>query len=226
MTTPKLIKTAAIECDESLYVRSMVSWKVVLKYAEAMEAGAVFPPVVVARAGKKYVLVDGWHRLQATERRNEEYISVEVLKTLSHDQIYVEGVKRNIAHGQSLSVKERTNAIIKFEEMGMSVIEISNIILIPPERIKPFVSKRMVNILGTDETTGIKPSLKHLAGQTIKDPDIDALLGGDTQLRLITQLIYIIENNLLDDSDKDIRDRLILLGALIQKLDLGIKVTE
>jgi len=55
------IKTNGIRVDMGTQTRETVDDDVVQEYAEAMEAGAVFPPIVVfyVEAQGEYVLADG-----------------------------------------------------------------------------------------------------------------------------------------------------------------------
>lgn len=59
------VKLASIRLDGGTQPRAELREDVIEDYAEAMRAGAVFPPVVVYFDGEAYWLADGFHRVKA-----------------------------------------------------------------------------------------------------------------------------------------------------------------
>src|SRR5262249_59008661 len=74
----KVLALASIERDVQLQPREVLSDEVIADYAEQMQEGAKFPPVVAFFDGERYWLADGWHRLAAAERLEFEDFPVEV----------------------------------------------------------------------------------------------------------------------------------------------------
>ena len=107
------IKTNGIRVDMGTQTREAVDDDVVQEYATAMEAGAVFPPIVVfyIEAQGEYVLVDGYHRLLAHRRVwPDRAIDAEVLEGNIYDaQWYSYGA--NTAHGLRRKPGDKARAI-------------------------------------------------------------------------------------------------------------------
>ena len=61
----KKLNTKAIRIDGATQSRVEINNEVVHEYAEALKAGAVFPPIVVFFDGADYWLADGFHRWHA-----------------------------------------------------------------------------------------------------------------------------------------------------------------
>ena len=115
MTTANIqkIETKGIRVDMGTQTREAVDESVVQEYAEAMEAGAVFPPIVVfyVEAQGEYVLADGYHRLLAHCRVwPDQPIAAEVLKGNLYDaQWYSFGA--NKSHGLRRTPDDKRKAV-------------------------------------------------------------------------------------------------------------------
>jgi|GEM_PF-5376287 len=89
--------------DKGIYPREDINTEKIKEYAELIENGYKFPPLVVNAKTKH--LIDGYHRLQAYEKL--EFIKVWVeLIDVPEEEEWIEAVKRN-RHGLPLSMKER-----------------------------------------------------------------------------------------------------------------------
>jgi len=67
-----------IKLDDGTQPRAQLDFVVIGEYAEAMKAGAQFPPVTVFYDGADYWLADGFHRVKAAEQNGDGLASVEV----------------------------------------------------------------------------------------------------------------------------------------------------
>ena len=136
-----------ISFDQELYPRHSTDWIVIHKYAEAMKVkGANFPAIAVAQVGKmrkKYILVDGMHRLEAMKRNKEQYCSCEILTGLYKKQMFIEAVKRNATHGSGLSGRDKARIIHKLKEMKLDLGEISKLVMMPKGKLELFSESRM-----------------------------------------------------------------------------------
>ena len=185
-----------------------------------MKAGRVFPPIIVARHNKQNIVVDGWHRIEATKRRGEEHIQAEILYGLTKKQIFIEAVKRNIEHGQQLSASEVAGIIVKLEDMKLDIGKISKIVGITVDKMQSFVADRMVNSI-TGEPIILKSPLKHLHGGQPISVDITEIqdkFGGVNQIALLDELILLLEEGLIDLSNGRIKERLDKVNELLDKL--------
>ncbi|OAL12978.1 streptomycin biosynthesis protein [Streptomyces noursei] len=74
------------------------------------ESGAVLPPIVVMSSTMK--VIDGMHRLRATELRGATEIAVRYFQG-EEEEAFVLAVKCNIAHGLPLSLDDRKAAAVR-----------------------------------------------------------------------------------------------------------------
>lgn len=102
MSEVKQLNLNQIAIDAGTQVRAQVSPDVVADYAEAMEAGATFPPVVVFADGKHNFLADGFHRLLAAYKNDYLEITAEVHPGTREDALWF-ALGANKANGQRLT---------------------------------------------------------------------------------------------------------------------------
>lgn len=94
----KQIPIADIHTESGTQTRVMINEETVSEYAEAMEGGAEFPPVVVFHDGTDYYMADGFHRIMAASRNGFVDIAADVHKGTKQDAlIYALGA--NVANG-------------------------------------------------------------------------------------------------------------------------------
>lgn len=63
-----MLEVAKIKLDGGTQTRVGITEEIVASYAERMEEGDKFPPVVVYFDGTYYYLADGFHRVLAAQR--------------------------------------------------------------------------------------------------------------------------------------------------------------
>lgn len=102
-----------IRIDLGTQVRKGRCEATISEYAEAMEAGAKFPPPTVFydRAGDLYILADGFHRLIAHLRiRPYEPIIIEQYHGTVEDALWY-GIGANKSHGLKRTNEDKRNAV-------------------------------------------------------------------------------------------------------------------
>lgn len=99
-----------IEVLPELEVREGRDEATVLAYAEAMEAGAEFPPMTVFRVGERLVLAAGGHRREAYRRRGVSRVAVRVLDG-SLDDALAFAIRDNLSHGLRMSNADKRKAV-------------------------------------------------------------------------------------------------------------------
>jgi len=218
----KLIPIDKVVCIERLYPRNQVNWMTVYDYQQSIRAGAVFPPIIVALFQGSYVLVDGWHRLEAYKRNKEEYIPVNILKRLSEEEIYVEAIRRNIAHGRQFSQQEKAEIVLRLRDMRMPIATISSLIQIPTDKMERFMSERLVNV-ATGEEVITKAPLKYLAGRKLKlgkdeFDDVQSVFESHSQTSLLDEVITLLSKGLLNFKNAKVKIRILTIYKLIGKL--------
>lgn len=78
MSEEKVLRLADLRRDGGTQPRAELDAATVTEYAEAMAAGAAFPPVTVFFDGQAYWLADGFHRVAAAEQRGWAEIAADV----------------------------------------------------------------------------------------------------------------------------------------------------
>ena len=106
------IAIAAIISDTAAQIRADgTDPQVVGDYAEAMEQGAVFPPVVLFHDGADYFAADGFHRIAAAETIGRGTVLADVRQGTRRDAI-LHAVGANADHGLRRSQSDRRNAVL------------------------------------------------------------------------------------------------------------------
>lgn len=93
-----------IRIDGGTQPRAELNYEVINDYAQQMQEGVHFPPVIVFYDGTDYWLADGFHRYHATKQLCKETIEAEVKQGTRRDAI-LHSVGANATHGL-----RRTNA--------------------------------------------------------------------------------------------------------------------
>jgi transcriptional regulator with XRE-family HTH domain/uncharacterized ParB-like nuclease family protein len=120
--------------DEDIYPRRNESPKTIEAYAESLEAGAKFPPILVQRIstndGEEYtVFLDGLHRARAHEQVGRKSIEAQYWKdeVLEKEkwltQLALESARRNSIHGDRLSRSDKENQARKICEKNPDITE-------------------------------------------------------------------------------------------------------
>ena len=100
----KQLSLSQIRRDGGTQPRAALDDETISDYAEAMQAGAQFPPVVVFYDGASYWLADGFHRVNAAIRAVLPTINAQVIPGTQRDAILY-SIGANATHGL-----RRTNA--------------------------------------------------------------------------------------------------------------------
>jgi len=95
---------------KGMQVRARLCEETVKEYAEAMAAGAKFPPVIVFHDGTNYWLADGFHRLEAWKRNGVNSIKAEVKEGSRIDALKF-AFSANSSHGLRMSNEDKRNAV-------------------------------------------------------------------------------------------------------------------
>src|SRR5262245_13275730 len=104
------LDVALIVVDAATQIRGALRESVIAQYAEQMQSGAAFPPVVVFEEAGRYLLADGFHRLRAVQLLGAASIEVIVRHGGVHDALwYALGANRE--HGLQMSDVEKQHAV-------------------------------------------------------------------------------------------------------------------
>jgi len=108
----QLLDMSVVRIDGETQPRTAINPGIVQEYAEAMQAGAEFPPVTVVHDGATYWLVDGFHRFFAHRRLNRTQIKAEVVAGELKDARWL-SVAANKAHGLRRTNEDKAKAVIR-----------------------------------------------------------------------------------------------------------------
>ena len=101
-----------IEATANTQVRRMLDKGVIEEYAEAMQAGALFPALTVfaEKDSQRYILADGFHRLEAAKASGLAHFSCEVLRGGVHAALG-HALGANDQHGLRRTNADKRNAV-------------------------------------------------------------------------------------------------------------------
>jgi len=106
----ELILIADIELDGDVQSRVDIDETAIKEFAEAMNAGAEFPPVVVFHDGATYWCADGFHRVRAAKQSGKDRIEAEIHEGEKEDAI-LHSVGANVAHGIRRTNEDKRRAV-------------------------------------------------------------------------------------------------------------------
>ena len=102
---PRRVPLSAISRHLETQVRGSTDAALAHRYAMAMKAGEVFPPLGVADLGGALILYDGFHRAAASEIAGVDEVDIVVCQCVSLDEVRWLGFQANLRHGQPLKRK-------------------------------------------------------------------------------------------------------------------------
>ena len=222
-----IVPIESIVIDNELYPRVSTNWMTIYKYSQAMNAGAKFPPIILAKYKGKNILVDGRHRMEAVKTLKKKNILAQVHIGWDKKKIFEEAIKTNIGHGTNLSPYEVRMLVVKLRLMKYKDSDISDLVKVPLGKLEKFVAQGAINsITGkrVGETVIIKSPLKHLAGGSYSPEQITIIensqyeIAGQNQVNLFTQAVTILENNLLDVRNGAVMEQIDKLKDLLNKI--------
>lgn len=110
-TATRALPTKAVRLDGDTQPREVIDMEVVGEYAEALQAGATLPPVVVFHDGKHYWLGDGFHRYHGHTRAGLDEIECEIRPgTVADAQWY--SFAANQQHGLRRTNEDKRIAVV------------------------------------------------------------------------------------------------------------------
>ena len=109
-----LVPLREIRTDGGTQARAKLDEAKVEEYAEALGAGAIFPPVVVFYDGSAYWLADGFHRVAARRRggaSDDSVIPADVRSGTRRDAVLF-ACGANATHGLARSIDDKARAVV------------------------------------------------------------------------------------------------------------------
>ncbi len=146
-----------IEATAATQVRVKIDQNIVDEYAEAIEAGDIFPPLTVfaPKNSQRYLLADGFQRLAAAVKIGRKTIGVDVKEGGVHEALHY-ALSANVAHGVRRSVADRRNAVmLAFKDPhydDLSLRELSEVCRVSHELVRKMKAEQNVAV-NTDKVT-------------------------------------------------------------------------
>lgn len=220
--TDQETKTIAIKdivVDDDLYPRSKWSWLTSYDYSKSMETGAIFPDIIVADFEGTLILVDGKHRIEALRMLKQTNVRATILKGLTKKDILLKSIETNIANGRPLSPYEKTDLVLRLQDLNISIDQISEIIQIPASNIKTMMLKKVTHTV-ENKPLSLKAPFRHLSSGVVTEGDLeewqkDFNVAG--QITVIDQLLVLVENDLLNLKDHHINSKFNQLLEVLQQ---------
>jgi len=219
MKVTRKMKLSDINIDRTLMVREINSYYVA-RYAEALRAGAVFPPLVIDK--ETGCLTCGFHRYRAYEIVFDLSFEVEVIEKDYKDnqEKFLDAIKDNQTNGQPLYVVDIRRSVLRGVDMGISIEDLASALSITVKKANKYFSEKVkvikknneVEMIPNKPNTGIKNGsiVKEKVAEHIKTKYIDKTVSSISR-----QLIMRLQD---DTFDKDYDG-----AVLIQLADLIYK---
>ena len=170
----------------------------------------------------------------------------------SEGDMFIDAMKYNSAHGRTLTQYDRAHCIIKAEEVfHLSIDVVSKALSITVSKydklktdrigslthsphLKSVDKKRKPAIIKSDDKqlsgklVSLKRTIRHKAGQEITEQqaEINKKLNGADPKFTANQLIMLIENDLLDENDYDLIEKLNSLYSLLNSFLSKKKISK
>jgi ParB-like nuclease domain len=154
--------------DETLYPRKSVSEYNVVRLANAIEAGASMPPIVLEI--KTHRLVDGWHRIEAFRRLGRKTIDAIEKQYPTEGELFADSIRLNVSHGEHLDQYCIRNAVIRLQEFGFQRAQISEIVRLPPIKIEKI--ERGFAVSEEGKPIALKSGLSHMRGEVLSQDQL------------------------------------------------------
>jgi hypothetical protein len=174
----KVLNIGAIVMDERLQSRVEISEEVVAEYADAIAAGAEFPPVLIFFDSINYYLTDGYHRLLAHKRAEKVSILCEVRPGSITDAIF-HSTGVNTRHGMRRTYADKRKAVMTllddFEWERMSNTEIAKHCHVSPSFVSDLrksAGKDTGDTVKYKTSTGKVMEKKKAPGRAPKEPEL------------------------------------------------------
>ena len=207
-----MIPVEEIVYRPDLYPRQGVSSYRVASIADAMEAGVVMPPIILAEG--TMVLVDGMHRWRAAEKLRQETILADVRPYESEADLFRDASLLNTGHGSNLTTYDRLRVIEISLRLGISEEDQAGMLQVSVSRLRA-IQPRFASV--ADAVAGetglravparipLKASVRHMSGHVITQAQADAISAvapGSSYLLIIRQLASAVEHGLLPPEDQ------------------------
>lgn len=205
------ISVKELEIDDRYYPRHQCSWRDVLRYRDALKAGAIFKPIVVAKDKKRKFVLDGRMRYQAHLELGKPKIAA-TFTTIKKELWFAEAVRLNVQNGVPLNLQERLEAAHKLHAQQLAPEFIERALAITNEDLERMMAQRGVHMDSPDdwERVIIKAPLVPLAIQNGKEwmrqessriQEGQRLVASGSSLHMVNQVTDMLQQGFFTEDD-------------------------
>jgi len=112
-----LVNVEDLVLDHEYQSRFSLDQGAVKKYAEAMKAGAEFPPITIGKVNGAPVVIDGWHRVTAARKIGRTTLPAILVENPEHELGWL-AAEANLKHGVPLKRGELRNVFRAYVRAG------------------------------------------------------------------------------------------------------------
>lgn len=218
----EMVKLEELIFDETIYPRLKIDRLNVNRMKDAVAAGCKLPPIIADRASKRYV--DGIHRRQVAIELNQKEIAVEWRDYATEEDMLLDAIALNSAHGRPLSPFEVARCLLLTGRAKIKAEKLAKALGITMARLREIRLSREATVgKGNGQTVVLKRTVTHLVGQELTEEQAGAAAkcGGMRAVYYVNQVINLLEGNLLDSTDEALAERLRHLARLLER-EVGV----
>jgi hypothetical protein len=206
MNSNSNIPISMLTIDMSLYPRKHIDQARVDKYAAAMRRGDKFPAIVIAHVEGERKVLDGVHRIKATQKIKGSSINFEDRGEMTRIEAFAEAVRLNGIHGKPLQRKERLEAYKRLIDEGYA-----------PEKAELLITRDDLKISSSIHNPQRESLVAHLE-------QFNKLLDADIPINdLMIQHLRGLKNRIEVRYDPDVVAKMRALSERIDKLLKSLK---
>lgn len=215
------VKRERITFDPAVYPRFREHTQVSQRYAEAMVAGATFPPIEV---DQNYRLIDGKHRLGAYDILGAPSIVVNRVSVKDDAMFFKLALHANATHGAQFTKIDYANMVLRGRELGMSSDQIAEIVHVTPGFLNT-VTKDWFALTAGGTSVPLKRTIAHMGGKVLTEEQVDVnrKLGGQQPGFYVNQVRMLIETGLVDESNSRLMTQLQMLQDSLRVYLIGVE---
>lgn len=194
----------------------MIDLQHVHALAAALRAGAVLPPIVAEQKTKR--IVDGFNRTKAylSLYGADAEVSVEWRKYKNEQDLFLDAVRLNSGHGKRLTPFDMAHCYQLGQGLSVNPDILASALSITADKFAQITTRKTA--IGADgKFLPIRRSLSHLSGTqlTLKQEEGAKLMGGQSLIFLVNQLVTAFECNLIPAHNNTLQRHLEKLYGLL-----------
>lgn len=211
-------KLSELVFDFDIYPRADLSAQHVGYIAEAMQAGAKMPPLVIDKKSKR--IADGFHRGRGYRKVYGDDYEVECIeKDYKNDaEMFLDSCRYNSEHGATLDRHDRVHCAHLAKRLSVDWGDLAGVLHMDSDRLKTLTISRTAK--GNGIEIPLKRTVAHMAGRKLnkRQREANKKLSGMNQQFYVNQLIELIESKMLDTADKSLMKRLAVLQVKLSEV--------